>query len=261
MTSPQKSQCWSQCWNVTTRQFVHPKSGHSLSECEDALALNLGLQRFAVADGATEAFDARRWAQQIVRSWVELKDVLTAEEFWNFLETEGQNLSKCWNELQLPWYSEEKARFGSFAAFIGVDLDTSLEQAHWRAIALGDSCLVQCRDYQLLKAFPVAASKEFSAAPVLAPSCTSAQTRAYSEIAFDNGSFKEGDLLLLLSDSVAAWFLKLVEEKEEKVLSEFTGLVESNDDKSLALLLERERISGQLKDDDVAVLSIQISRV
>ena len=46
-------------WELQTRQLLLPKLGHELSECEDAIAIDAERWRFAVADGATEAFDAR----------------------------------------------------------------------------------------------------------------------------------------------------------------------------------------------------------
>ena len=81
MTSPKKSQLG----KVSLRQFLHPKTGHTPAECEDAIAYNLGNNRFAIADGATEAFDARNWAEQLVVSWVIREDSLSSAEFWDFI--------------------------------------------------------------------------------------------------------------------------------------------------------------------------------
>jgi len=44
MTSPKKRQLG----KVSLRQFLHPKTGHTPAECEDAVAYNLGNNRFAI---------------------------------------------------------------------------------------------------------------------------------------------------------------------------------------------------------------------
>ena len=58
---------------VIARRFVLPKEGSGAEECEDAVAQSADSRRFAVADGATEAFDARRWAVRLAEAWVNAK--------------------------------------------------------------------------------------------------------------------------------------------------------------------------------------------
>ena len=60
-------------WQIKTRQFLLPKSGYQLSECEDAIGINAETCRFAIADGATEAFDAQSWARRLAHSWVQVE--------------------------------------------------------------------------------------------------------------------------------------------------------------------------------------------
>ena len=257
MTSPQKSQRW----RLTLNQFLQPKSGNSVSECEDAIAVDSASNRFALADGATEAFDARSWAHQLVTAWVREKDCLAPLEFWTFVEEQGQILSASWSRMKLPWYSEEKARGGSFAAFVGIQIDLNSEAASWQSVAVGDSCLVQVRNNKLVRALPVASSTQFGATPVLAPSNTSLQPEVALQIGFDKGQLEDGDLSLLLSDAVAAWLLRLSEDKNERALAEFLDLLKRDDEATLAEFFENERASQRLKDDDIAVLGIEAVRI
>src|SRR2546423_9479601 len=113
------------------RQLLLPKLGHDVSECEDVIAFDAQTGRFAVADGATEAFDARNWASRLAQQWVKTESTLTSEEFRKWVETEGRELHGSWNGLSLSWYSEEKARNGSFAAFVGVELDLETDSPSW----------------------------------------------------------------------------------------------------------------------------------
>src|SRR5689334_11255640 len=198
MTSPRKTASP----ELTVNHVLLPKQGHSLAECEDAFACNPTTMRFAVADGATESFDAASWARRLATKWVDASDLLTEEDFWTWLQSEGQSHNDSWNRLDLPWYSMEKRRAGSFAAFVGVEIQCDKS---WSAIALGDSCLVHCRigDVQM---FPVSSSTEFGSAPVLAPSCTELNIHARAAIARQTGDLAGGDRLLLLSDATAAWY-------------------------------------------------------
>jgi len=255
MTSPKKRQFG----KVSLRQFLHPKTGHAPAECEDAIAYNLSSHRFAIADGATEAFDARTWAEQLVTSWVLQEGCSSATEFWDFVAEQGLILSDSWSKLKLSWYAEEKARAGSFAAFVGVEID--VDAGSWQAIALGDSCLIQLRKNKIVKAFPISAAAEFNSTPILAPSNTGLQTDAALQIVSKTGDLENGDKLLLLSDAVAAWFFQIDENHDLDLLHRFTSLIDRGDEVSLANFFETERSAERLKDDDIAVLRVEVSRI
>ena len=134
-------------WQLRAERFLLPKEGAQEAECEDAIGVNLAAGRFAVADGATEAFDARSWARALAQGWVACEPpALSRESFGAWVVGQGTQLHDSWQGRALPWYAEEKARRGSFAAFVGVQLELTNGASHWTAIALGDSCLVQRRD-------------------------------------------------------------------------------------------------------------------
>src|SRR5215510_4167355 len=103
----------SSTWELRTQQLVLPKSGFESSECEDFIGVDEQNCRFAVADGATEAFDARNWAERLAHNWVSSDSALTPETFKEWVTAEGLALHSSWNKLSLPWYAEEKARHGS----------------------------------------------------------------------------------------------------------------------------------------------------
>src|SRR6476661_4931021 len=173
MTSPRKTASF----GPTVNHVLLPKQGHTLVECEDAFACNRTTMRFAVADGATESFDAASWAQRLATTWVNSSGLLTEEDFWTWLTDEGHAHNDSWDRRDLPWYSMEKRRAGSFAAFVGVEIQPDKS---WTAVALGDSCLLHSRNSDLLTMFPVSGSIDFGSAPVLAPSCTELNIHARS---------------------------------------------------------------------------------
>ena len=242
-------------WDVATRQLLLPKLGHEPSECEDAIAVDTQNCRFAVADGATEAFDARNWAQRLAQSWVQNNSASTVEEFREWVAAEGRELRDSWNGLSLSWYSEEKARTGSFAALVGVELDLKTDAPSWKAIALGDSCLLHCRQGTLLKSLPLCRSESFNSAPVLVASGSSMHEACMKSVVIDCGSCESGDVLWLLSDGVAAWYLERFEKDE--AASDF---FETREDDELKRFFDDERLAGRMRNDDVAVLRIEIKR-
>ena len=242
-------------WDLETRQLLLPKLGHEPSECEDAIAVDIENCRFAVADGATEAFDARNWAQRLAQSWVQNQAASTLEEFREWVAAEGRELHDSWNGLSLSWYSEEKARTGSFAALVGVELDLQTDGPSWKAIALGDACLLHCRQGALLKSLPLCRSESFNSAPVLVASDLSNHEACMKSVVIDSGSCETGDVLWLLSDGVASWYL----ERFEKETSP-SDVLEQKQGDEVKQFFDDERLAGRMRNDDVAVLRIEIKR-
>src|SRR5215471_4825516 len=239
-----------------TRQFLLPKSGYQLSECEDAIGINPARRRFAVADGATEAFDARSWARQLAHGWVEIDTAaLNPEEFRSWASRQGNSLHDSWRGLKLSWYAEEKAQEGSYAAFVGLQLDPAGAAWRWRAIALGDACLIHCRQSALLTALPLMRSEQFNATPVLVPSHGATQETALQKMLVGSGDVEASDVILLLSDAVAAWYLMLAEQ-DNSARNSFDRKLKSMADDQLAEFFVHERNSGRIKDDDIALLRI-----
>lgn len=241
-------------WELRRQQIVLPKLGFEESECEDFIGVDEQHCRFAVADGATEAFDARSWAQRLAQNWVQSDTALTAETFHDWIAAEGLALHSSWSQLTLPWYAEEKARHGSFAAFVGVELDLTAEVPSWTAIALGDACLVHCRNGSPLKSLPLSDAASFNSAPLLVASDPALHSSSAHALVIDSGECQNKDVLFLLSDAVAAWYLEHFEE------SDFSNVVASNDDAAIAAFFENERQSGRMKNDDVAIVRLEIQQ-
>lgn len=244
----------SSTWELHTQQLVLPKSGFAVSECEDFIGIDEQNCRFAVADGATEAFDARTWAQRLAENWVRSDSALTPETFHNWVAAEGLALHSSWSELTLPWYAEEKARKGSFAAFVGLELDLEADLPAWKAVALGDACLLHCRNGALLKSLPLANSSAFNSAPLLVASEPSIYKTIEQSLVIDSGSCENNDVLFLLSDAAAAWYLERFEQND------FPDLFSNNDTGALTEFFENERRTGRIRNDDIAVMRLEVQQ-
>ena len=242
-------------WDLQLRQLLLPKLDHDPSECEDAIAFDTHTARFAVTDGATEAVHARQWAQNLADHWVRNESTLTLEDFRSWVAAEGRELHDSWNSLSLSWYSEEKARTGSFAAFVGVELDLKTDIPSWKAIALGDACLLHCRGGALLKSLPLSRSDSFNSAPVLVASLAALHESTMQSVVVDAGSCESGDVLLLMSDAAASWCLQRFEN------GDFDGeFLTAKADEELQRFFDEERQAGRIRNDDLAIARIEINR-
>ena len=109
-------------WDLHTRQLLLPKLDHEASECEDVIAFDQQNGRFAVADGATEAFDARKWAERLAQHWVQHESALTAEQFRAWVAGEGREM----------WYSERAKPSGSELSSIGYSIFDERRVEMWQ---------------------------------------------------------------------------------------------------------------------------------
>ena len=120
--------------------FHLPKSGNSAEEYEDAFAASPEHGRFAVADGASESSFAGLWARLLVEGFV--KEARKPWEETGWLKPLHERWAAEVNRRPLPWYAEMKRQEGAFATLLGFALRSP---DHWRAVAVGDSCLIQVR--------------------------------------------------------------------------------------------------------------------
>lgn len=247
-------------WPIKTATVLLPKQDCLPSECEDALDLNVMKGRFAVADGATEAFDSGRWARMLVKAWARSSELkLEREALTSTVEDLGQRLSKKWQHKDLPWYAEEKARAGSYAAFAGLTINEGEDgSSMWRALVIGDSCIFHERNGVIEKGIPTISPSFFSYTPTLLSSRSNVIDEALIEtVCVITGKAESGDIFLLLTDAISCWYLSYA--VPDCVLhDEFHTVLTSSDPIRKTDLIQRERSMGRLRNDDVAVLRVEV---
>jgi hypothetical protein len=209
--------------------------------------------RFALADGATEAYDSGRWARLLARAWT-ATPVTSGEDVGDALYRLGQALHRSWLRRPLAWYAEEKAQQGSFATLLGFQLCGS---SGWYAVAVGDSCLFQERAGELCTAFPIDDPDDFGHRPALVPSLPRRHRGWTRGIKVVTGTAAPGDVFWLMSDAIARWYIGTWAGRQAS-RRELHGAMFAPDDRALGLLVSRERRAGRLRDDDVAVLRVEL---
>lgn len=240
---------------------IVPKQGHAARDCEDSVGVSVIRGRFAVADGATEAFDSRRWARLLTRAWINVASSnIQIEELPETINRLGRILEAKWKSRQLPWYVQERTSEPSFAAFAGLqlNLDRDASQYGWHFAAIGDACLILERDGQFASSSPVATAEEFSFRPVLLPSRMPGDWGHISEhICCRRGLAVDGDVLILATDALAQWYLRHAAADAER-REQLRQRLSASNDGNFATFIEDERASGRIRNDDVAVVYIEV---
>lgn len=237
------------------------KAGNAYSEYEDAFwppqthrSLDQKVVRIAAADGATDGIFSGLWARLLVRSYG--RDQLNYQDLPAKLLKLGHVWRKIVKRWPMPWYVEERIRSGAFAAFIGVELtqtDDSALSGVWSALACGDSCFFQLRNGEVLTAFPLSRSEEFSNNPFLLNSSGLATTNI-DGVRIASGSWEEGDCLYLMTDALAHWFLASCEQ--ETVPWQILRDIAFAADPPFERWISDLRTHRKLKNDDCTLLSL-----
>jgi hypothetical protein len=247
---------------VSAQAFYAPKAGNKESEYEDSfcperlIGKGDSTFRFAVGDGATETSFSGVWARELVRAFC--KGELEGAECSRSLRALRERWLKVVSRKPMPWYAEEKVRSGAFAAIVGLVLDDSPkpeQDGRWTAFAIGDSCVVQLRESELVSSFPIQSSDQFNNSPLLL--CSRVQDEADKQgFLTMSGSWQKGDTFYLMTDAIACWFLAQAENGRapSQELKELSFSKSRHFQSWLKSLRERKDV----RNDDVTILRVEI---
>lgn len=250
---------------VFAHAFWVPKAGNSETEYEDAfwprepLDAHGACFRFAVADGATESSFARIWAVQLVRAFC--KGCLDEATLSAQLPEMQQRWSAIVRRRPLPWYADENVRSGAFAAILGLVLrqtPDAVARGEWRAMAIGDSCVAQVRVESVLALFPLDRSESFTNRPHLLSSNPVHNEGALEQLRATEGTWMSGDAFYLMTDALACWFMREVEEGRSPwhVLHHLETTDQVRPFREWIGDLRRD---GAIRNDDVTLLRVDIA--
>ena len=231
------------------RPFRVPKSEHGLDECQDAAAIDVPRGRFAVADGASESAQSGLWARLLVDAFVRGDGgpwpgwIAPLQKVWadSVRVSDGETL---------PWFLEGRYRDGAFATFLGLWLDGP----HWKAVAVGDSCLFHVRESRLVASYPLEHSSQFDSTPWLIGSRASPDDVPARQAHHFAGSWRAGDRLFLMTDALACWFMKSAEDGDEPWQAVERLLPQS--DRTFADWVNLLRTAKVLKNDDTTLVAV-----
>jgi hypothetical protein len=257
---------------ATVQVFWTPKKGNSMEEYEDAYGCTDDSSLLCVADGATESSFSEIWAQVLTRQFTTEPPQFPPDG--PSMEKWLQPLQREWhaniNWERLPWYAEEKARMGAFAAVLGLRFlpaqaqeDNSLVSKmffmfkkaeiirhKWQAVAFGDCNLFHIRGNALILAFPLLKAAEFNSRPALLGSNPERNKGIWNQIRVMEGEYNDQDLFIMGSDAIAKWFL----ERHEAGGKPWTTLLALKDDSDFATFVSDLRERQQIRNDDTTII-------
>jgi hypothetical protein len=249
----------------TIKVFWLPKRGNTVEEYEDAFAYSGN--HFAVADGATESSFAERWAQSLVKNFIKDPPTWKPEPggaFRRWLTPLQEEWHRDIPWKRLPWFAEEKARTGAFATFLGIQfgdppkrtfnfLDFFKKRRNgnmWQAFAVGDTCLFQVRNDQVIKAFPVESVEQFRTRPLLVSSNPASNKQVWQRLQMAEGEYLHGDQFFFMTDALAEWFMKQIRAD----LQPWRTFLQFKSETDFTEFVERARNDHQLKNDDLTLV-------
>ncbi len=247
---------------IHAESFWLQKDGNSAFEYEDAfypedvVLTRQDRFRFAIADGATDSSFSGIWARLLVRAFVEGGgddiEAILADSQPRWIEQVGKR--------QLPWYAEQKAEMGAFSSLLGFTICDEPEVAggyRWRAIAIGDSCLVQVREEQVSVRFPMEHSSLFDSSPFLLPSNPRYNRAVAEHVAACCGDSLAGDTFYLMTDALACWFM--AEDEQGRVPWQILRDLSTLDEREpFHEMIARLRAQGDLRNDDCTLTRIDV---
>lgn len=247
--------------NFNVETFWLPKEGCSAAEYEDAFDLSditrssqLPL-RFAVADGATDSSFSGIWARLLAKAFVERSH--ESDDIEQILARVQPQWEQEVGQRPLPWYAEEKVRAGAFSALLGLTIaeNVGTGRSEWRAMAVGDSCLVQVRSEKAIVKFPIDHSSGFNAMPFLLATTASFNSKLREHLAFADGEIQPDDTLYLMTDALACWFMAA----DEQGLAPWVALQNLSTRDQFAEMIKGFRSRHEMRNDDCTLMRIAIS--
>jgi hypothetical protein len=267
--------------NIDYSHFWLQKAGNLASEYEDDFFPykypfeinphddNPKYQRYIIADGASTAYLSRLWARTLVDEFGLYESEISNENFLDLVQT--LVLDKKWNDRladhskkrdeegkPLSWYDEMALQNGAASTLLEISfaLEENRLKNKFSALAIGDSCLFQVRNDELITKFPLNSSADFDNFPILISSDPKQNLNLQEKIAYlDDLDATTGDQILLMTDALASWFLQEY-EKGERPWKVIRKNVVNNS--SFLVWVEKLRENKLMRNDDVTLMILKI---
>ncbi|WP_186032260.1 PP2C family serine/threonine-protein phosphatase [Burkholderia gladioli] len=231
-------------------QSTLPKVADEPERNEDAVCIDEGRGVFAVADGASESFDSRAWANLLASRFIE-HPVVSRE----WVNAARQSYDRTWDYNSLGWSEQMAFDRGSFSTLLGCQWQEHL--GNLEIVSVGDSVAVHVEAAKVVQSHPYTTAAEFDQRPRLLS--TRAEANEFvSAASFNNDSgtvwhLSEGSVVLLMTDALGQWLLS-----ENPAGSRLERLLSVNTDAAFAELVLSERREGALRIDDTSLLVLAV---
>ncbi len=218
---------------------------------EDAYKISVDSNLIVVSDGASESFDSRTWAHEIVSS---LDCIGRFSNDW--LTKAVATYQSRFDRSKFGWAKESAFERGSFATILAAEFDVT--DATLALLAVGDSVAFVLEDGELRVSFPYISSAEFDNRPLLLSTMQfhNTEVQEVNFLAEHTAKLKISSscVVLLMTDALARWVLECRENNDDA----WRALLTTTDDHEFAELVLQARRQRTIRLDDVTFVRASI---
>ncbi|MHC4179775.1 MAG: hypothetical protein ACYSWU_19880 [Planctomycetota bacterium] len=246
-----------------SRVFQLAKDTEYPEEYQDAYRLDAARGIAAVADGVTSSIFARRWAGILTEATVaDTPDPNDEEAFGRWLQLRRKAWSEGIDTSSLAWHQKAKLPTGAFSTLLWVrvlpveeDRPGAFGAHRLQGFAIGDSCLFHVRHGEVLRTFPIQKAEELEADPLVVGSVNLNRDQLLKFQALDEHCYLD-DLLVLCTDAVAAWALRLAEAGDRPDWEKYWNTDEQEWREEVIRLRDR----GEMRYDDATLMLLRVTQ-
>lgn len=239
------------------RSFWLPKDVGKSELFQDAFAVDEVRGAAAIADGVSASLFSGKWAKILTEAIVaNPPDFHGDNSFLPWLAEQRAVWQQTIDTENLAWHQKAKLQQGSHSTLLWLHLlpspgdADSLRLVCW---AIGDTCLFHARGSQMLRVFPIEESRIFDEDPHVLCSVPHKFDTQLQFHALDD-TCRDGDLLVLCTDAMAAWALQQLEGGATLLWQSFWDM--SQDD--WAEHIGRLRSEQRIRYDDTTLLLLRV---
>ncbi|MHB9075769.1 MAG: hypothetical protein ACYC6G_19885 [Desulfobaccales bacterium] len=228
-----------------SKQIIRTKDPKEFEECVEKL--------IKCQPEATLSFDHTQDATGFIKHYQEQDDTLAFEKWLLPLQSKW-HASISWDKL--PYYAYDKAQDGAFSTFLGLQLvhvgDAMV--GFWEAWAVGDCCLFQVRQEQVIAKFPMEASKDFGNSPYLICSYPQKKQKLSEKLLTFRKNFWVNDIFFLTTDALGQWILQECEAGSPP----WSKILEITKESEFVDFVTGLRQHGAIRNDDTTLIIIKV---
>jgi hypothetical protein len=214
----------------------------------------------AISDGASrQSYDSQYWAQVLADNFVE--NGTPAGPLISWLMIPQQRWQERIASVEpIDIFEKRQMLKGAWATLLGIEI----RQYWYRIFAVGDSYAFHVRGSEIINVFPGVSAQ--SKAPLLLSSSDCVYNQKITQniyerpgVFFNSGFYKSGDVILLMTDALAYFFLAKMQGRLKIPFIRFFQKVAMGNDarqKNLGQFCENWLCKKWLRDDDLTMLRV-----
>jgi hypothetical protein len=210
------------------RTLALAKDPDNPKEYQDASAVDAERGVATIADGVSSALFSGPWASILANAAVaDPPDLADPAGFARWLSDRRAAWTASIDTSGLAWFQRAKLPTGAFSTLLWIQLlpmpeDRAGAFGAYRLLghAIGDSCLFHVRRGELVRTFPVQASAELQADPLVLGSVDLGRDAMLEFVALDQVCYPD-DLFVLCTDALADWALRRYEAGDPPAWDEY----------------------------------------